>query len=130
MRSRTCFAGFTICFLLFTTAALGQQPGSAAQVDRLFAAWDRKDDTVGLAFEVAGISNAARAYLAAGGLGVLVGDGRLPNYGAETVVETYYDVQLIKGINAALDYQFVANPAYNTDRGPVNVFAGRFHWQF
>jgi len=61
---------------------------------------------------------------------VLVGDGRLPNYGAETVVETYYDVQLIKGINAALDYQFVANPGYNADRGPVSVLGFRLHGEF
>ena len=92
--------------------------------------WDRKDDTVGLALEIGGISNAARAYLAAGGLGVLVGDGRLTSYGAETVLESYYDVQLVKGINAALDYQFIANPAYNADRGPVSVFGFRLHGEF
>ncbi|HET7084494.1 MAG TPA: carbohydrate porin [Rhizomicrobium sp.] len=93
-------------------------------------AWGRKDDTVGLAFEVAGISNAARNYLAAGGLGVLVGDGRLPRYGGETVVETYYDAQIAKGINAALDYQFIANPGYNADRGPVSVLGFRLHGEF
>ena len=30
----------------------------------------------------------------------------------------------------SFDYQFIANPAYNTDRGPVNTFAVRFHAQF
>ena len=94
------------------------------------ASWDRKDDTVGLALEVAGISTAARSYLAAGGLGVLVGDGRLTGYGAEAVVETYYDVQIVKGVNAALDYQFIANPGYNTDRGPVSVLGLRLHGEF
>ena len=92
--------------------------------------WERKDDTVGLAFEVAGISNTARTFLAAGGLGVLVGDGRLTNYGGETVVETYYDAQIIKGINAALDYQFIVNPGYNADRGPVSVLGFRLHGEF
>jgi len=92
--------------------------------------WDRKDDTVGAAFEVAGISKSFQAYLAAGGLGVLVGDGRLPNYSNEAVFETYYDAQLIKGINAALDYQFIANPAYNADRGPVSVLGFRLHGEF
>ena len=92
--------------------------------------WDRKDDTVGLALEIGGISSAARSYLAAGGLGVLVGDGKLTSYGAETVVESYYDIQLIKGINAALDYQFIANPGYNADRGPVSVFGFRLHGEF
>jgi len=92
--------------------------------------WERKDDTVGLAFEVAGISKSARAFLAAGGLGVLVGDGRLTHYANETVIETYYDAQIVKGINAALDYQFIANPAYNADRGPVSVLGPRLHGEF
>jgi high affinity Mn2+ porin len=92
--------------------------------------WERKDDTVGLAFEVAAVSQDARAYFAAGGLGVLVGDGRLPHYGNEVVLETYYDAQLIKGVNAALDYQFIANPGYNPDRGPVSVFGFRLHGEF
>ena len=94
------------------------------------AAWDRKDDTVGAAFEIAGISNSARAYFNAGGVGILIGDGRLPHYGSETVLETYYDAQLIKGVHAALDYQFIANPAYNSDRGPVSVFGVRLHGEF
>jgi high affinity Mn2+ porin len=92
--------------------------------------WDRKNDTVGLAFEWAGISRSFQSYLAAGGLGVLVGDGRLPNYANEAVLETYYDVELIKGVNAALDYQFIANPGYNADRGPVSVLGFRLHGQF
>ena len=77
-----------------------------------------------------GISNAAQAYLAAGGLGILIGDGRLPHYASETVMETYYDAQLVKGIHAALDYQFIANPAYNADRGPVSVLGFRLHGEF
>ena len=92
--------------------------------------WQRKDDTVGLAFVVDGISKDFQAYLAAGGLGVLVGDGQLPHYSNEVVLETYYDVQLIKGVNAALDYQFIANPGYNPDRGPVSVLGFRLHGEF
>jgi high affinity Mn2+ porin len=94
------------------------------------ASWDRKDDTVGLAFETSAISKAAQSYLAAGGLGLLIGDGRLTHYADEAVVEAYYDVQFIKGINAALDYQFVANPAYNADRGPISVLGLRLHGEF
>jgi high affinity Mn2+ porin len=94
------------------------------------AAWERKDDTVGAAFEIAGISNSARAYFNAGGLGILIGDGRLPHYGSETVLETYYDAQLVRNVHAALDYQFIANPAYNSDRGPVSVFGVRLHGEF
>jgi high affinity Mn2+ porin len=92
--------------------------------------WSRKDDTVGLAFVVDGISKDFQAYLAAGGLGVLVGDGQLPHYSNEVVLETYYDAQLIKGVNAALDYQFIANPGYNPDRGPVSVLGFRLHGEF
>lgn len=92
--------------------------------------WGRKDDTVGAAFEIAGISKNFQNYLAAGGLGVLIGDGRLPQYGSETVLETYYDAQVIKGVNVALDYQFIANPGYNSDRGPVSVLGFRLHGEF
>ena len=94
------------------------------------SSWERKDDTVGLAFEIAGISTSAQAYLNAGGIGILVGDGRLPHYASETVLETYYDAQVVKGLHAALDYQFIANPAYNSDRGPVSVFGVRVHGEF
>jgi high affinity Mn2+ porin len=94
------------------------------------AAWDRGDDTVGLAFEISAVSKSARAYLAAGGLGLLIGDGRLTRSADETVVEAYYDAQLIKGINAALDYQFIANPAYNAERGPISVLGFRLHGEF
>jgi len=45
-------------------------------------------------------------------------------------VEIYYDVEIIKNVHLAIDYQFVANPAYNSDRGPVNIFTSRFHFQF
>lgn len=94
------------------------------------ASWDRKEDSVGAAFEIAGISKDAQAYFAAGGLGILVGDGQLPHYANETVFETYYDAQLMKGLHAALDYQFIANPGYNPDRGPVSVFGFRLHGEF
>ncbi len=94
------------------------------------ASWERKDDTAGVAFEIAGISNSARTYLNAGGLGILVGDGRLPHYASETVLETYYSAALWKGIQATLDYQFIANPGYNADRGPVSVFGVRLHGEF
>jgi high affinity Mn2+ porin len=94
------------------------------------ASWDRKDDTVGLAFETGGISGAAQRYFALGGLGILIGDGRLDNYSREDVAEVYYAAQLRAGIQATLDYQFIANPAYNADRGPVSVLGFRLHAEF
>ena len=92
--------------------------------------WDRPDDTVGIAGVVNGISSAHVAYLNASGLGIVIGDGQLPHPGLEQIIETYYSYAISASTKVSLDYQFVVNPAYNTDRGPVNVFAGRFHWQF
>ena len=93
-------------------------------------AWERGKDTVGLAIETSAVSRAARSYLAAGGLGLLIGDGRLTRYRDEQVMEAYYDAQLIKGVNAALDYQLIANPAYNADRGPVFILGMRLRSAF
>ncbi len=91
--------------------------------------WKRKDDTIGVAGIIDGLSAAHRDFLAAGGLGPLIGDGRLPHYSLEKVMETYYDVQVSKYFHVALDYQFVGDPAYNSDRGPINIFSMRFHFQ-
>ena len=92
--------------------------------------WKRSRDTVGLAGIIDGLTPAHREFLAAGGLGVTVGDGKLPHYEPEEVLETYYDAEIIKNIHLGVDYQFVANPAYNSDRGPVNILGTRFHFQF
>lgn len=92
--------------------------------------WGRPDDTAGLAGVVDNISKARKNYLAQGGLGILVGDGKLPNAGPEQVVEAFYSLTVRKGVNLTADYQFVRNPAYNRDRGPVSVLGGRVHVQF
>jgi len=92
------------------------------------AMWQRPGDTFGLAGIVSGASRENQNFLAAGGQGILDGDGAL-TYGSEKVMETYYDVQIWKTIHVAVDYQFVSNPAFNRDRGPVSVFLGRLHWE-
>jgi len=69
-------------------------------------------------------------FLDAGGLGILVGDGQLPRPGSERVLETYYKLSIVRGVELSLDYQFIDNPAYNRDRGPVSILAARFHSQF
>jgi high affinity Mn2+ porin len=92
--------------------------------------WSRADDTVGLAAIVNGISAARERFLNAGGLGILVGDGRLPYPGTEQILETYYRWPVVPWAQLTLDYQYVINPAYNTDRGPVSIFAVRVHAQF
>jgi high affinity Mn2+ porin len=91
--------------------------------------WGRPDDEFGLAGAWNVLSGDHSRYLANGGLGVLVGDSRL-SYASENVVEAYYGVQLTKGLIATLDYQLLVNPAYNTDRGPVHLFAGRLRATF
>lgn len=92
--------------------------------------WGRGQDTVGLAAVSNGISADRERYLNAGGLGVLVGDGRLPHPGPEQILETYYSVSLFDAVHVGFDYQWINHPAYNRDRGPVSVVAVRLHAQF
>jgi high affinity Mn2+ porin len=92
--------------------------------------WGRPDDTIGVAGVINGISSVHVAFLNAGGLGILVGDGQLTNYGLEKIFEAYYSYAVTASTRLSLDYQFVSNPGYNADRGPVNAFAARYHWQF
>jgi high affinity Mn2+ porin len=91
--------------------------------------WGRPDDTFGFAGVVNMISAPHIAYLNAGGLGILVGDGQLPHPGPEQIIETYYSFPL-GALRATLDYQFFMNPGYNRDRGPVSVLGTRLHAQF
>jgi len=91
--------------------------------------WNRPNDIIGLAAAINGLSSAHKDFLAAGGLGLLIGDGAL-NYGAEKIVEAYYAINLYRAAMLTFDYQFVGNPAYNADRGPVSIFAIRFHDEF
>jgi high affinity Mn2+ porin len=92
-------------------------------------AWHRADDTLGLAGAFNGISKVHQEFLADGGMGILAGDGNL-NYGWEKILETYYDFKIWKTIHGAFDYQFISDPAFNRDRGPVSVFGARIHWEF
>lgn len=91
--------------------------------------WNRPEHTAGLATNVGWISEGRRRYLDTGGIGFITGDGRL-SYDPEWVTELYYNVPVRPGLNVAFDYQFVVNPAYNNDRGPVNVFALRLRTAF
>jgi high affinity Mn2+ porin len=99
--------------------------------------WGRKQDRVGVAYAINGLSSTHRAYLAAGGLGAFLGDGKL-NYSSERVFETYYrwvlpewSVRSSKLQTAlSLGFQHLTNPGYNRDRGPVQVFSVRWHSEF
>jgi high affinity Mn2+ porin len=91
--------------------------------------WCRPGDTVGLALVSNGLSDAHMDYLAASGVGFIVGDGAL-NYAREDILETYYDFEFKKGIHFVLDLQGVEHPAYNADRGPLVVWSMRAHFEF
>jgi len=89
--------------------------------------WGRSHDTVGLAGVLNDISKDARNYLAAGGFGILIGDGALPRTGFEKILELYYKASIVDGIAVTVDLQRIENPGYDAARGPVNVFGFRFH---
>lgn len=114
------------------------EPFEFTDVDRTLAVgttikgkgWGRPDDVLGIAGVINGISNVHQRFLAAGGLGILVGDGQLPHPGPEQIVEAYYDVVLAKPLHLSVDAQFIKNPAYNRVRGPVPVGGVRLHAEF
>ena len=89
----------------------------------------RPEDEAGIAVIVNALSSGHRDSLAAGGFGFMIGDGRL-TYGLEKIAEIYYKTALHKNVWLTADYQFVENPAYNRDRGPVHVFTLRLHAEF
>ncbi|HEX2843146.1 carbohydrate porin [Hyphomicrobium sp.] len=92
-------------------------------------AWGRPNDVIGIGGAINAISEPHREWIGAGGLGLLIGDGKL-NYSEERIFETYYMLPLCDPVSLTLDYQFIDNPGYNADRGPVSVFAARLHGQF
>jgi high affinity Mn2+ porin len=103
------------------TASLGTSIGGVA--------WRRPKDTFGLAYVLSGASRSNQEFLEAGGADILDGDGALA-YGSENVMEAYYNFAIWKNVQVTPDYEFVNNPAFNRDRGPVSVFAIRLHGQF
>ena len=97
--------------------------------DYVMARFGRKDDKVGLTYVTDAIKKDHQWYLQHGGLGFLLGDGKL-NYAREDILEAYYNYHFYKGVYYALDEQFVAHPGYNQDRGPVMVESVRMHVDF
>ncbi|QRM20714.1 carbohydrate porin [Dechloromonas sp. TW-R-39-2] len=93
------------------------------------AAWARPDDTFGLSWARNSLSNDRRSYLTKGGISFFIGDGGL-NYRPENILETYYSWKVVSGLWLSADYQRIANPAYNADRGPANIGSLRFHAEF
>jgi hypothetical protein len=93
------------------------------------SSWHRRNDRAGVAFVANGIVAAHQQYLALGGLGFLLGDGRL-NYGRENIIESYYTLHVWRGIYPSFGLQHINNPGYNRDRGPVLVPTLRLHLEF
>jgi high affinity Mn2+ porin len=91
--------------------------------------WGREKDQIGIGGVLNGISRAHANYLAAGGVGLILGDGAL-SYDGERILETYYKFAIVDGVHVTADYQFVDNPGYNLARGPVSLFALRLHAEF
>jgi high affinity Mn2+ porin len=88
--------------------------------------WHRGGDKLGVAAVSNGLADDHRRYLALGGSGFLLGDGRL-RYGREHIVEAYYNARAYRGVAVAVDAQLIVNPGYNRDRGPAGVGALRLH---
>jgi high affinity Mn2+ porin len=92
--------------------------------------WKRPNDVIGIAALANNISKDHWDFLNYGGYGFMLGDGQLPHYGSEMIAEIYYSMQVVKTLWFSADYQYVRNPAYNRDRGPVHVWALRAHVEF
>lgn len=93
------------------------------------AGWGRSADTVGLSFMRNTLSDARRRFLEAGGISFFIGDGAL-RYRPEAIFEGYYSLNVSKKIWLTADYQHIQNPAYNADRGPIQVYAVRLHAEY
>ncbi len=91
--------------------------------------WSRPNDKAGLTFVTNAIKRDHQAYLKLGGLGFLLGDGKL-NYAREDILEGYYNLHTWRGLFYALDLQYINHPGYNQDRGPVLVESVRMHVDF
>lgn len=124
-------------FLRFSKNSGGQEEYAFTEIDEQAQvglalngnSWHRPQDTWGLAYAINGLSSAHRAYLAAGGLGNFLGDGKL-DYRPENVLETYYRYQAEENWSISADAQLIANPGYNAARsGPVAFLGVRLHYE-
>lgn len=122
---RTFWTGGHSETMAFTEADRSQSAGLVFD-GRL---WGRAPDGVGLGYARNEIGQARQNFLAAGNYDLFIGDGFLA-YAPESVLETYYKIGIITGVQVTLDWQYINNPAYNQERGPVSVYGVRFHAAF
>jgi len=108
-----------------------------SEIDRSLAAgvlvkggrWRRGEDSAGFAGYVNTLSKEHRDYLAAGGQGFFLGDGRL-SYAPERTLELFYSLNVLRGTWLTANVQRTTNPGYNRDRGPAEVYNLRAHFEF
>ena len=93
------------------------------------ALWSRPRDVTGAAFNASWASPSHAAYLGMGGIDGFVGDGRL-RARAEDALDVFYSYNLHRTFWFAGDFQHIANPGFNADRGPVNIFSVKLHGEF
>jgi carbohydrate-selective porin OprB len=91
--------------------------------------WKRPNDSAGAAFGLGAISDAHAAYLNKGGIDGFIGDGKI-NRATESVLELFYSLNVLPPLWLSADFQHVTHPAYNADRGPVEIVSGRLHAEF
>jgi high affinity Mn2+ porin len=118
----------------FVFTEVDRQASAGAQLSGVH--WQRSEDRLGVAAVVEGLSAVHREYLEAGGSGFLLGDGAL-DYAHEKILEAYYRAQWswsrgAFALRAQLspDFQYIENPGFNQDRGPVRFYALRLHLEY
>jgi len=111
----------------FVYTEVDQEVSAGVQISGIH--WKRAEDHWGIAYAVDGLSSQHKDYLADGGIGMLLGDGKL-NYGLEQILETYYRVQIGKYVQVSPDFQYIINPGYNRDRGPAAVYSMRLRLSY
>jgi high affinity Mn2+ porin len=91
--------------------------------------WSRARDVTGVGVNLGWISAAHAEYLRLGGVDGFIGDGSIKP-AMESSLDVFYSVNLRRSLWLSGDYQRVINPAFNADRGPVNIFSMRIHGEF
>ncbi len=111
----------------FVYAEVDREVSAGVQISGIH--WKRAEDHLGIACALNGLSSQHKDYLADGGIGMLLGDGKL-NYGLEQILETYYRIQIGRYVQVSPDFQYIINPGYNRDRGPVSVYSMRLRLSY
>ena len=84
--------------------------------------WSRPKDVAGVGVNLGWISRAHVDYVRLGGVDAFIGDGSI-RPGMESSLDVFYSVYFRRSsLWLTGDYQRVINPAFNADRGPVNIF--------